>query len=133
MSKHTPGPWEWVDYYGAHWLKSGEEWVLAYAGCGSHDVDVSDPNARLIAAAPDLFEALLFAERRSRQPDESQLAWFERLADEFYHRHGYLAPGKDDPITATPDEERRAAWGAFLNEPTEARRAAIAKAKGEQQ
>jgi hypothetical protein len=58
MSKHTPGPWE-VDRDDSQkvWVKSkaegwDEEWVaLSFSGRAG-------ANARLIAAAPDLLEAL---------------------------------------------------------------------------
>lgn len=62
MSKHTPGPWEWNKNYrgldgpgGAVILEYAPYegmWVPDYAG------DWSEANARLIAAAPELLEAL---------------------------------------------------------------------------
>ena len=70
MSKHTPGPWEW---YGPNLLCGGErqsENILNSADdgrpYGDHaaliehhwDGDVAKANARLIAAAPELLEAL---------------------------------------------------------------------------
>jgi hypothetical protein len=73
-----------------------------------------------------LREALEFAERRSRQPGEGHTEYFERIAEEFYSRHGYLAPGKDDPMRSVSLEEAQEAWEAFLHEPTEARRTALA-------
>lgn len=60
--KHTPGPWRWK------WLGSAsrllgpnEEWIHSDGSAGgeySPDIDVDGPNARLIAASPDLLEAL---------------------------------------------------------------------------
>ncbi|CAM4031040.1 hypothetical protein [Ectopseudomonas alcaliphila] len=57
MSKHTPGPWE------IHKAQNGRTIVQVgpcapeeYAGCAW--LDVSEPDACLIAAAPDLLEAL---------------------------------------------------------------------------
>lgn len=66
MSKHTPGTWS--DYYAklapvgsvAVWSDQGGM-VRRVALCGTHegiDLDEAEANARLIAAAPDLLEAL---------------------------------------------------------------------------
>jgi hypothetical protein len=70
MSKHTPGPWEW---FGPNLLCGDErqsEDILKSADDGKPyghhsaliehhwDADVAKANARLIAAAPDLLEAL---------------------------------------------------------------------------
>ena len=70
MSAHTPGPWSWRppfyvegDDVGRQFKGidgPGDEYVLEYANCGSHEVWVDNPaDARLIIAAPDLLEALL--------------------------------------------------------------------------
>lgn len=78
----------------------------------------------------ELVEALRLAERRSRQPGEGHNEYFERIADEFYQRYGLLAPGKSEPMEMAgmvSDEDRRKKWEAFLNEPAEARREALAK------
>ena len=59
MSKHTPGPWEW-NKYGA--LLHEDEIVLGIdGGCRRCDYP-NEANARLIAAAPDLLEALTLLE-----------------------------------------------------------------------
>ena len=60
MSKHTPGPWrEWDDGIRG---SNGESVCRVYAVTGDtgkrHGRGVSDYNARLIAAAPELLEAL---------------------------------------------------------------------------
>ena len=83
------------------------------------------------ARVRELEEALLFAERRSKKPGEGHTEFFERLADEFYQRHGYLAPGKDDPIMSVSVEEKRAAWEAFLNEVGDVRRKVLANSEKE--
>jgi hypothetical protein len=49
MSKHTPGPWK-LDRNSVLIPIAPYEWADAYGG--------SEANARLIAAAPDLLEAL---------------------------------------------------------------------------
>ena len=58
MSKHTPGPWRVVDSWNDHMVESqnGEEIIWQD---GPHDTPtINEANARLIAAAPDLLEAL---------------------------------------------------------------------------
>ena len=130
--KGTPGAWE---------VRVEQITPGSNATCftvATDDFDVVSPllgircedDAALIAAAPDLLEALLFAERRSKRGDEGHTEFFERLADEFHERHGYLPPGKDDPLRNVSFDEARDAWDRFLAEPAEARRAAIAKALG---
>lgn len=61
-AKHTPGPWAWengsLQYGDGKWLSSPSGMVLDYAGCGSHECDIKEADARLIAAAPELLEAL---------------------------------------------------------------------------
>ena len=56
MSKHTPGPWRQAgeDIFGAN------DWWVAVAtrDCTSKGSDEPEANARLIAAAPELLEAL---------------------------------------------------------------------------
>lgn len=62
MSTHTQGPWTvrkegdsgWIDIVQAD---TGERWPLPFAACKHFD---QEANARLIAAAPDLLEALQF-------------------------------------------------------------------------
>ena len=61
MSAHTPGPWEWdgdVWEYDreteAPWLMSAKTGMPVIQG----DIDCMRDDARLIAAAPDLLEAL---------------------------------------------------------------------------
>lgn len=65
-SKHTPGPWKWSGEY-THpcgkpaWTLLGRHGLYGILTCdqGSAPQDLNDEaNARLIAAAPDLLEAL---------------------------------------------------------------------------
>lgn len=144
--KGTPGPW-FVSYRRDGWgvrVTNGEHQVVTFNGkrvktavdgicdmVAPKHASLKVADAHLIAAAPDLLEAALFADRRSKQLGEGHIEFFERLADEFYQRHGYLPPGKDDPLRSTSSEEAQEEWSRFLNEPGEARRAAIAKALGE--
>jgi hypothetical protein len=60
---HTPGPWAWLGKYGESTLRAATGDVLDYAGYegmwfAAYDKDTDAANARLIAAAPDLLEAL---------------------------------------------------------------------------
>lgn len=58
MSKHTPGPWV---KKGIHWTGKNNEIVFVSNGpaFGSEsDFESAKANARLIAAAPELLEAL---------------------------------------------------------------------------
>lgn len=111
-SKHTPGPWHvvnGVDVFTSLGAKNAEGieepindgWHVA--DCAMEDLSYreSNANARLIAAAPDLLEALelIVMER----------AWYRSERPEGYNI-----------------EDRLNAW-------EETARAAIAKAKGEQQ
>ena len=58
MSAHTPGPWIWNDDF----LVGGDGSYVCDDGsaCGEYSrvLDPDSPNARLIAAAPDLLAAL---------------------------------------------------------------------------
>ncbi len=55
--KHTPGPWKHDDIYGLIVTQDGAEIAACHAGrTGGKSETV--PNARLIAAAPELLEAL---------------------------------------------------------------------------
>ena len=59
MSKHTPGPWQVVDSWNDYMVESqnGEEIIWQD---GPHNTPtINKANARLIAAAPDLLDALV--------------------------------------------------------------------------
>ena len=63
MSKHTPGPWEIEDHYhfSYRWISGPEHSQFAQVVWCMEDEDRSpscEANAYLIAAAPDLLEAL---------------------------------------------------------------------------
>lgn len=53
MSKHSPGPWAWDDS-GLGLLRDGDDAIVLRAIQGGD----GSPDARLIAAAPELLEAL---------------------------------------------------------------------------
>lgn len=57
---HTPGPWEihqrWPNYHGAE-IRAGNI-SLADLRCNGHNERHGEANARLIAAAPELLDAL---------------------------------------------------------------------------
>jgi hypothetical protein len=61
-TNRTPGPWEWIPS-GSDYLKSwnGNKYVtvlmIGYQNNGYAQINASDPDRRLIAAAPDLYEA----------------------------------------------------------------------------
>lgn len=55
MSKHTPGPWKATFKAGTYLIQSPEWRTIALAGYTDSE---DDANARLIAAAPDLLEAI---------------------------------------------------------------------------
>ena len=70
--KHTPGPWTWLDHGDWHELvhyipgetfKDGTPLYFRVISDGSAggeygpDIDVNGPDARMIAAAPDLYAA----------------------------------------------------------------------------
>ncbi len=63
MSKHTPGPWR-VEAYGV--IVGPSNGFSPFGGCGccdspwmnGHDGEACQADARLIAAAPELLEAL---------------------------------------------------------------------------
>ena len=60
-TKHTPGPWIWEDEHRGLFGAGPDNTVLDYAsyeGMCLHWNNRRDANARLIAAAPDLLDAL---------------------------------------------------------------------------
>jgi hypothetical protein len=62
MNKHTPGPWTWVEGYNGLYGSGKDNDVLTFADYEGMYLSYSNKythgNARLIAAAPDLLEAL---------------------------------------------------------------------------
>lgn len=65
MNKHTPGPW-FVDHKSPFLVRAGDDIDgrhIAHIGPANYTprFDVDEPNAKLIAAAPDLLEAAQLA------------------------------------------------------------------------
>ena len=56
--KHTPGPWNYDRSGYSLYVNSGRELVTALSMDGKR-LETSEANARLIAAAPDLLNALM--------------------------------------------------------------------------
>lgn len=55
---HTPGPWLFCDDSGPHRNIWAEALIVARVDGDEHHKDTADANARLIAAAPELLNAL---------------------------------------------------------------------------
>lgn len=75
MSKHSPGPWRIEpDAYsgGAAWIKDAAGYAVVEAHRCEQPLDISPDDARLIAAAPELLDALKMA---------MELAWQARGGD----------------------------------------------------
>lgn len=77
MSKHTPGPWKVLD---RTLIVTTEPWITVCVGSEKEMVAMMNmedpsirpgPNARLIAAAPDLLEALKLARSIIGHPDDA--------------------------------------------------------------
>jgi hypothetical protein len=67
MSKHTPGPWQiqkLVGKDGTLFVGTDEKGFFTCARVSGSDIGNINGNAHLIAAAPELFEALHIAFRR---------------------------------------------------------------------
>lgn len=70
MSRHTPGPWNWSDDECTRWGRK-ELSPCVITGTVEGLIDISDEDARLISAAPELLEAL------------------KKMLDEHYYQIGY--------------------------------------------
>ena len=146
-AKHTPGPWT-IDFnrntnvegVSLTFAIHGREKSYITSGQSAEhlktDGQCDDPilaaeceaNGRLIAAAPELLEALVWREQFEALEGEGSNERFERIADVFRRETGYLRPGKDCRIE--PMEVRQQAWEEWLRAGNERARAAIAKATG---
>lgn len=76
-TKHTPGPWEWHNMGGYHVLrqKDNDDYEAYVADDGSAGgeyspaIDVKSADAKLMAAAPAMLEALKDTLKRIEQSD----------------------------------------------------------------
>ena len=134
--KHTPGLWE-VDI--GECLKvrntSGSIAMIMQTHLrGRRSNDETQANARLIAAAPDMLEALQGLQQFFAMPDECSIGRFDRLAEQYRRETGNWAPGKSIPDAyndSTDCETRRTEYDAWVQSKVDAARAAIARATGE--
>lgn len=75
MSTHTPGPWHQggLDRHDKHWMRETRDAKgRGIAWCGTFPEDEAHANARLIAAAPEMLEALEMVMRRGRIDDSEE-------------------------------------------------------------
>ena len=85
-TKHTPGPWEvQTDRYTVTAQKPGAPYTFVVAECPGYAKE-REPNARLIAAAPEMYAALkwageILAEYVTAQTDAEREHLFSDLKD----------------------------------------------------
>jgi len=98
--RHTPGPWEIEDHYhfSYRWISGPKHSQLAQVVWCMEDEDRSpecEANAHLIAAAPDLLDALCYLlEASSGQgPHEQWLAAMDQARAAIEKATGVLAEG----------------------------------------
>lgn len=130
----TVGPWQF-GHLGTEVFWIGPSYDQTPVAHVDHDMeyarDNSRANARLIAAAPDLYEALADLADVFALPGENSVERFERLAAMFRTDTGYLAPGKDQPMFGPdqPDgDELRAIYDGWYQAKIDRARAALTKA-----
>lgn len=72
-TKHTPRPWSAVNIDEQGWTVVADDTVVAIVGGGGNGEDFDpayEADARLIAAAPELLEALMAAQAADKADDE---------------------------------------------------------------
>ena len=140
----TPGPWEVRDQHpnrSCLQVFAGRIEVAVLYGGVDGSKDANDiwrddhervANARLIAQAPALLEALQWLEQIHRRDGEGYNECFERIGELFRRQTGHLRPGKDaSPHAGSSVEERQAVWDKWVSDGLARARAAIAAATGE--
>lgn len=84
-TKHTPGPWTWGQNYNGLYGAGKDNEVLCHApyeGMWLRFGDQSKANAKLIAAAPDLLEALVsIYDRRTDETMEKARAAIKKATE----------------------------------------------------
>lgn len=128
--KWTPGPWSvQPNAHDVPCIVQGPNYRVAVAHRQENRPNeaTAAANARLIAAAPALYEALSGVEFIFARPGESSVDRFERLAEAFYRDTGLLAPGKDAPAAGgQPDDDvRRERYDAWIDARLSAARSAL--------
>ena len=116
------------------WALRGYQ-IRADNGAGQHIATymTGKEDGLLLAAAPDLRDALRALLDWIGHDGESINDLYERTAAQFFADTGLLAPGKDSPAAfGDNDQERRARWEAWRQERHDGvrrdARAALAKA-----
>lgn len=131
--KHTPGPWKAtrrsdLDPVNSYWdIEAGHGCLINGQGFGLTGY-VSQVDAMLLAAAPDLLAALIeLRDWYAIDPTQcTSLDQFERLAEEFYRETGKLRPGKDVPSLRAETEEDAAERESLWLQWAAARKIALA-------
>lgn len=88
MSKHTPGPWQWTQHFDPT-ISIYKDGFGQIARLYDSSAGTGKANARLIAAAPDLLEALRICATQSTGPD-----WTPEQALAFIKQHARAAIAK---------------------------------------
>lgn len=149
MSKHTPGPWN-IGYDDGSGIAGGrqettcitaesKEDYLPHVICecrrtgAAFDSLPVNYNASLIAAAPDMYEALESVLVLLRWRGEGPLEAVERMCEQFYRDTGMMAPGKSVAAAANShsEEERLKEWEQWALVKVDKARVTLAKARGE--
>jgi len=87
MLKATPGPWKYEHASGAIYYDDGDvEPLIASTNLESVSVEQGDADGHLIAAAPDLYEAL-----------KAVVGITDRKTDEFDKARAALAKARGEP------------------------------------
>ena len=73
MSKHTPGPWQWTQHFDPT-ISIYKDGFGQIARLYDSSAGTGKANARLIAAAPDLLDALEFVMNRLVDKHEDDIA-----------------------------------------------------------
>ena len=82
-TKHTPGPWKLIEQGDANMygmVTAGNRWIINFQQNGELMSETELANARLMAAAPELLEALISAKNligsfRLKKDPPSQQVW----------------------------------------------------------
>jgi hypothetical protein len=87
MSKHTPGPWKFVIHNRVEIVgpKDSSGWPMQVVyNCGMPDDATAIANARLIAAAPELLEALEYLADEYQYMPKAGAVYEKAMADAVY-------------------------------------------------